>query len=90
MPNAVIVVPAVTPVPLMIEPIASAPDVVAVIVSVVVEIDPVPEKPTVILLTTLAALPTVMLPLASLTMLIVVAEGCWTLMDLRVLMVASY
>ena len=39
---------------------------------------------------TVRLLPTATLPLASLTMLVVEAEGCWTLMDLRVLMVASY
>lgn len=83
-PKAVIVVPTVTPVPLMIEPIASAPEGEAVIVNVVVVIDPVPEKPTVMLLTTVAAFPTVMLPLESLTMLLIVPEGWMMLMVLRV------
>ena len=46
--------------------------------------------PTVAVPATVRLLPTATLPLASLTMLIVVAEGCWTLMDLRVLMVTSY
>ena len=39
---------------------------------------------------TVRLLPIVTLPLASLTMLFVVPEGWMTLMDLRVLMVASY
>jgi len=87
---AVIVVPAVTPVPVMIEPMASAPEVEAVIVSVVVAIDPVPENPTTMSLTTITSLPTVMLPAESLTMLLTVPEGWMTLMVLRVLMAASY
>ena len=89
-PKAVIVVPTVTPVPLMIEPIASAPEGEAVIVNVVVEIEPVPEKPTTMSLTTIASFPTVMLPAESLTMLLTVPEGWTMLMVLRVLMAASY
>jgi len=41
-PNAVMVVPAVTPVPVMMLPIDKAPAVTAVMVSVVVLIEPVP------------------------------------------------
>ena len=89
-PRAVIVVPTVTPVPLMTEPIASAPEAEAVIVSVVVAMEPVPENPTTMSLTTIASLPTVMLPAESLTMLLIVPEGWMILMVLRVLMVASY
>ena len=59
------------------EPIATVPAAVTFPVSVDVPV-------------TVRLLPTATLPLESLTMLIVVAEGCWTLMDLRVLMVASY
>ena len=93
---AVIVVPTVTPVPLMTEPTASVPEDATVIVSVVVAIDPVPEKPTTTLLTraevpvTVRLFPTVMLPAESLTMLLTVPEGWMMLMVLRVLMVASY
>ena len=54
---------------------ASAPEVVAVIVNVVVEIDPVPENPTTMSLTTTASFPIVMLPAESLTMLLTVPEG---------------
>ena len=99
---AVMVVPAVTPVPLMTEPTASVPDATAEIVNVVVEIDPVPEKPTTTLLTraevpvtvrspaTDALSPTATPPAESLTMLLIVPEGWMTLMVLRVLMVTSY
>jgi len=74
----------------MTEPIASAPEAEAVIVSVVVAMEPVPENPTTMSLTTIASLPTVMLPAESLTMLLIVPEGWMILMVLRVLMVASY
>jgi hypothetical protein len=93
---AVIFVTTVTPVPLMTEPTARAPEGAAVIVSVVVEMDPVPEKPTTTLLiraevpVTVRLFPTVMLPAESLTMLLIVPDGWMTLMVLRVLMVASY
>jgi hypothetical protein len=93
---AVMVVPTVTPVPLMTEPTASVPDEATVIVSVVVEMDPVPEKPTTTLLiraevpVTVRLLPTVIPPAESLTMLLIVPEGWMTLMVLRVLMAASY
>ena len=89
-PKAVIVVPTVTPVPLMIEPIASAPEGEAVIVSVVVAMEPVPENPTTMSLTTIASLPIVMLPAESLTMLLIVPEGWTMLMVFNVLIAASY
>ena len=46
--------------------------------------------PTVAVPATVKLLPTATLPLASLTMLFTALEGWTTLMDLRVLMVASY
>jgi len=80
----------------MTEPIASAPEAEAVIVSVVVAMEPVPENPTTTLLiraevpVTVRLLPTATLPLASLTMLLTALDGWRTLMDLRVEMAASY
>lgn len=87
---AVMVVPTVTPVPLMTEPTASVPEGAAVIVSVVVEMDPVPENPTTTLLiraevpVTVRLLPTVIPPAESLTMLLTVPEGWIELMTFNV------